>query len=82
MTHEIWRTQLADCANLPKCPFFYDKMQNMPSMADMYKENYCRGDNSHCARFIVMSRLGAGAVPSDLFPNQVARADQLLDAAM
>lgn len=69
---------MADCVNLPKCPFFFDKMANMPAMSEMYKKNYCQGDNSACARYLVYHRLGSGNVPTDLFPNDVQRAEQLV----
>jgi len=69
---------MADCVCLPKCPFFHDKMADMPAMADMYKANYCRGDSSKCARHAVFEVLGSGNVPTDLYPNDMARAQSVL----
>ena len=69
---------MAVCECLEKCPFFNDKMANMPAMADLYKKNYCMGDSTHCARFMVFKAKGRDAVPADLFPNNVEKANALL----
>ncbi|MDA8121972.1 MAG: hypothetical protein M0Z38_05320 [Deltaproteobacteria bacterium] len=69
---------MADCKMLEKCIFFNDKMQNMPAVADIYKQNYCRGDFSKCARFMVAEALGKEKVPSTLFPNQVELASEII----
>ncbi len=69
---------MADCKMLEKCIFFNDKMQNMPAVADIYKQNYCRGDFSKCARFMVAEALGKEKVPSILFPNQVELASEII----
>lgn len=63
---------------MPKCPFFLDKMSNMPAMADIYKMNYCQGDNSTCARYAVFRKMGSGSVPIGLFPNDTAKAEVFL----
>jgi hypothetical protein len=65
---------------LAKCPFFNDKMANMPVMADMYKRNYCRGDATSCARYSVFRVLGSAGVPEDLFPNQQDQAERYLSS--
>jgi hypothetical protein len=65
---------MADCICLPRCPFFNDRMAGKPSTADVYKQKYCKGDSNDCARHIVFTALGKGAVPSDLYPNQKDRA--------
>lgn len=69
---------MADCECLPKCPFFHDRMSNMPSMADIYKTRYCLGDNFHCARYKIFQSLGREYVPEDLFPNELERALEML----
>jgi hypothetical protein len=69
---------MADCACIAGCPFFNDKMANMPSVADIYKTRYCTGEWSGCARYRVFSKLGRESVPSNLFPNELERADELL----
>ena len=70
---------MADCEKLAKCPFFNDQMANMPSMSNVYKQSFCRGDSSKCARLRV-SKAGQ-QVPADLYPNQKERADSLLRQA-
>lgn len=69
-----------ECECLPRCPFFHDKMDDMPVMADMYKHKYCLGDAATCARHMVFEVLGREAVPTDLFPNDVDYANKVLAA--
>lgn len=69
---------MADCECLPTCLFFNDKMTNKPGTADMFKKKYCLGDNTDCARHIVLVKLGKAKVPADLFPNQKNVAAQLI----
>lgn len=69
---------MADCECLSKCPFFNDKMKNMPAMAATYKRNYCQGEFAKCARYMVFKALGRDKVPADLFPNQGDRAKAIL----
>ena len=69
---------MAECICLPGCLFFNDRMDNMPSMTQMYKKKYCLGDNSKCARHMVFEKKGKDYVPKDLYPNQVERTKVLL----
>lgn len=71
---------MAKCKLIVGCPFFNDKMKNMPAISSIYKKNYCQEDNSNCARFIVYQALGSEKVPSDLFPNQQERAEIILES--
>ena len=41
---------MAECHRLQGCPFFRDALDEMPALAEMYKDRYCREDNSDCAR--------------------------------
>lgn len=68
---------MADCEISPTCVFFNDQMADMPSMANIIKDRYCRGSNTMCARHMVFRVLGREAVPTDLYPSQVERADQI-----
>lgn len=72
--------EMSDCPCLPGCPFFNDRMADMPTMASQLKEKFCKGDNSGCARFMIFSNLGAGKVPSNLFPTHAGRAKEILAA--
>jgi hypothetical protein len=69
---------MAECESLAKCPFFNDRMAEMPAMAAMLKKRYCLGDKSNCARWAVRRALGPEAVPADLIPNQMDRAEILI----
>lgn len=66
------------CECLEQCPFFHDRMANMPSMAAVLKKQFCLGDWSSCARCLLVNELGSEAVPSDLFPDEVERAREIL----
>ena len=41
---------MEDCECLAGCPFFHDKMESKPAMAELYKKEYCKGDSTECAR--------------------------------
>jgi len=69
---------MANCEIIDTCLFFNDQMADMPSMSSIIKERYCRGSNTSCARHMVFRVLGRDAVPSDLYPSQVERADEIL----
>lgn len=72
---------MADCALIETCIFFNDKMAEMPGMAGLYKQRYCREDNLSCARYTVFKALGRENVPTDLYPNDLARANEIVVSA-
>jgi hypothetical protein len=72
---------MTDCECLPRCPFFQDQMKGMPSMAEHVKSRYCRGGWAECARYQVFKALGPGRVPSDLFPIQLERVEEIVARA-
>ena len=69
---------MADCPLIEKCPFFNDRLKGRPGMVALYKRQYCRGDNSACARHMVFRTVGREHVPADLFPNDVSRAKEVI----
>ena len=69
---------MADCECLGGCLFFNDKMADMPATANLYKTQFCKGDNTGCARHQVFRTLGKEAVPTDLYPNDTGRAKQII----
>ncbi len=69
---------MADCDCLAGCPFFNDRMENMPTIAGLLKKEYCQKDFMNCARHLVKEALGKDKVPSNLFPNQSDRARILI----
>jgi hypothetical protein len=65
-------TAMAQCEKLEKCPFFNDQLSGMQSVANLMKDQFCFGDKSRCARYLVST---AGLpVPADLFPAEYERA--------
>jgi hypothetical protein len=68
---------MSQCEKLENCPFFHDRMAGMRSVAGLMKEQFCLGDKSLCARYMVSS---AGLpVPSDLFPAEYERAVEICE---
>jgi hypothetical protein len=69
---------MADCELLKTCIFFNDKMNNMPSTAELVKMRYCRGNNKDCARYMIFSTRGRAYVPETLFPNEAETARSII----
>lgn len=69
---------MSDCDALATCPFFNDKLANMPATASRLKQQYCYAEWSVCARWRVRQALGRNRVPPDLFPHNRERAAQLI----
>ena len=69
---------MSDCELLKLCPFFNDKLKNMPTASDSMKKIYCRWNHAKCARFKVAVVLGRENVPPDLFPGDTRRAEEIL----
>jgi hypothetical protein len=70
---------MAHCEKLVTCPFFANNLPNMPGVAILMRETYCRGDKLACARYMV-SKAGL-KVPYDLLPNDVETARKILAQA-
>jgi hypothetical protein len=66
------------CEVFEECPFFNDKLGEMPTHARVFKRVYCSGTPVQCARYMVFDALGVAAVPDDLFPNNEFRARRLI----
>ena len=69
---------MAECECLKGCIFFNDKMKEAVALGEMYKQKFCLGDNSECARYVIFKKLGKENVPGDLFPNMYERAKKIL----
>ena len=69
---------MSDCPVLNTCPFFADKLKNMPKTADLLKDRYCKSRHTVCARWVVREAAGPEKVPEDMFPHQADRANELL----
>lgn len=70
---------MADCENLPGCPFFNDAIPNMPITEQHLKTTYCTDQPHMCARYIVAKALGKEQVPLDLFPDELTRAQRIIE---
>ena len=62
------------CELLSRCKFMKEGFDGDHKTRDRYKRSYCRGDNTHCARYMVYISCGSGAVPGDLQPYQSEKA--------
>ena len=56
------------CEKQEKCPFFNDKLENMPSIAKILKQKFCMLEKEKCARYMVAT--SGLQVPASLFPHQ------------
>jgi hypothetical protein len=72
---------MTDCEFQESCFFFNDHMQGMPDQAELFKQLYCHGGNDICARYMIFKKLGREAVPNNLFPNEITRANIILPTA-
>jgi hypothetical protein len=70
---------MAECPSLKTCPFFNDKMANMPATAEIVKRKYCNGEFTTCARYMTAKAIGKENVPIDLYPTQANRVEQLIN---
>jgi hypothetical protein len=69
---------MVECDKSSTCPFFNDKLENMPTAATLLKLQYCEGDFESCARFRVETKLGSTSVPGTLFPEDSAVANRIV----
>ncbi len=69
---------MKECEYLSACPFFADTLPEMPAMAQYLKSVYCQRDSDQCARYIVRQALGKEKVPLNLFPDEAARAAEII----
>lgn len=67
------------CTFWGDCPFFSEMMQDMPLASDRLRKVYCNGKFTECARYMVYSKLGKQAVPYDLYPSMVTRAQMIIE---
>ena len=69
---------MATCEKLAKCPFYQGKMNINSGLGQMYRQKYCEGDKTICARYIVATKCGPQFVDDSLFPNMDAKAKEIL----
>lgn len=66
------------CEKFEKCPFYNDKMPCDSGIGAMYKEKYCEGNKTQCARYNVSTKCGPQFVDNNLYPNMTAKADEII----
>ena len=71
---------MIDCELLAGCIFYNAKISVVPITAKRMKREYCKGDNSTCARYRVFKALGRENVPENLFPNDTDLANKMLSS--
>lgn len=69
---------MAICEKFKKCPFYNDKMPCEIGIGAMFKQRYCEGDKTQCARYIVSTKCGPQAVDNSLYPNMMDRAKEII----
>ena len=70
---------MKECELLEKCIFFNEKMEFEHDSADEFKKQYCLGDKSRCARYIVYKALGREKVPPYLYPDEKEAAGRIIE---
>jgi len=61
------------CERLSSCPFYNEKLKDLPAMAEGFKKMYCFNIKPNCARYILLKALGPEKVPVELFPNEIEK---------
>lgn len=70
---------MSECEYLQGCPFFNDRTgMELSELVVFVKQKFCHGDYTHCARYIVAFTLGEKAVPLDMTPVHLVRAQEIL----
>jgi hypothetical protein len=66
---------MANCGRLSRCSFV-NSLKYLPKTAAHLLATYCRGDNTNCARLLVLSK--GLKPPDDLLPNEKDEAARLV----
>lgn len=64
------------CEKIEKCPFFNEKLANMPSLTSVLKQRYCLENKEACARYMLVT--ADIEVPPTVFPQDVDRAKAII----
>ncbi len=69
------------------CPYFEGsefcellKSDSQGAFED-YAERYCKGNFRHCARYMVIEKMGLDAAPEAMLPNEMDRALRIIGGA-
>ena len=70
------------CERLETCPFFNEKLKALPATAEGFKRMYCFKSDPNCARYIVLKALGSEKVPYELYPNELDKAEKIIEESL
>ncbi len=69
---------MSECPLLEACPFFAANLTDMPTTAEAMKQRFCHGAYEGCARYQVRHAVGKEAVPLNLYPDDLDRAQAII----
>lgn len=58
-----------DCPLKEDCLFYQGKMKVTEEFFELYKQGYCCGDFSKCAKYYLVEKLDLDHVPPDIYPD-------------
>jgi len=61
------------CPSMNECPFFNGKMKENPNILNIYRDKYCKEDNSKFARWMISTTIGKEYATLDIYPNIIAK---------
>lgn len=69
---------MGTCEKLSKCPFYQGKMSMDSGLGVLYKQKYCEGDKTICARYMIATTLGPDFVTNNIYPNMSDLANKMI----
>lgn len=69
---------MATCEKLAKCPFYQGDMDINSGLGSIYKQKYCEGDKTNCARYMIATKLGPEYVTKNIYPNMRDLANKMI----
>ncbi len=70
---------MATCEKLAKCPFYQGEMSMETGLGSIYKQKYCEGDKTKCARYMIATTVGPQFVTNHIYPNMTAQAEKIIE---
>lgn len=70
---------MGNCELAGSCRLFSVTLVDLPEVAFLMKARHCERESRDCARRLVGASLGSDRVPDNLYPNQTARANLLIE---
>jgi len=74
---------MANCMYRGRCRIFHEgRLDGFNGIAGLFQARYCGGSPARCVRHQIAEARGFDSVPSDIYPNDVARARTLMEIAV